>query len=203
MEKLTCVGHSIGGHICGIVADMFKRLFFEFIQNNRRIAPPFKLHDPSMVKSKNDSDDSSYFYSNEHLGDNIHFGLIGIIIGADPAGPYYKDRYQLEIVYVLRHGLSIYTGIIHTNAAIYGSEFLEGDVDYFPDGGVFHSYCAGIIGMIAGKYCNYYLINIIVNVILVWCIYFQQSVRINRPLACIGEHCSTHLQPFDVMIMKC
>lgn len=160
LELVTIVGHSVGVHIGGIISDMFKKTRLTFIQKSRvhmktcmkNLACAFSLVNYKIgIPNVNIGVDRSIldrgkspFIHNVRYGfeeELVDYGLIGILVGGDPAGPSYRDNMPLEPVYRVRAGLAIYSMIIHSNATLYGLEFLVGDSDFFPYGGISQPCC--------------------------------------------------------------
>lgn len=181
LEKLTIVGHSVGAHIGAIISDMFRNARIEYIAMRRA---QFKQRVKrghcrrSLVDKKNritnsdiyvapdeeDSFKSPFFHNNKAhfdiLADAMDYGLIGVLIGADPAGPWYKNEMPPGPLLRIRPGIAIYTMIIHSNAELLGLELLVGDVDLFPNGGKNQTFCrqTGMYNYLAkqaSKYTNH------------------------------------------------
>lgn len=141
------MGHSIGAHIAGIVAEMFLQLMLEFIIQIRSLLHAnYDINEIQRPKESNNQ--SGFSHLDQENRHSLDFGLIGIIVAVDAAGTFYRKPFPDGKIYRVKPGYAIYTSVIHTNASIYGLEWLMGDADFFPDGGVVQSFCGSIFSVL-------------------------------------------------------
>lgn len=157
LEMLTLVGHSVGAHICGIIAELFRSEMHKYIQfkREREREREQESHEPLAAYANRRKSRAKYYHENDAGRDELDYGVIGAVIGVDPAGPLYKGKRVVGGIFLLKPGYAIYTMIIHTNAGVYGLDLLSGDADFFPDGGVFQPYCGDMFSFLLRKYCKY------------------------------------------------
>lgn len=162
LENFTMVGHSIGAHIAAMISRKFINHKLKLIESRRmkernafilaegqtefeKYTYRLNVRKRQQAKEMNASEThGNIFYHADYLEiivDDIDFGLIGIIIGVDPAGPSYRNEREEVLRRSLRPRLAIYSSVIHTNAGIYGLEKLSADADFFPDSGIYQPFC--------------------------------------------------------------
>lgn len=135
LNELTIVGHSLGAHIAGIIANVFQQKAVA-----QKAASRIEGNETKVEKTKRKM---SLLSKNSvaEIKENLQYEQIGVVVGVDPAGLLYRNVKNDGDEFRLRKGYAIYTMIIHTNALIYGLEDVIGDADYFPNGGIFQPCC--------------------------------------------------------------
>lgn len=147
LEELTIVGHSIGAHIGSIIAELFRDLFYDYIKMKRKQTLAAWIFSVEQAALQN-ANAQPHAPTMVNQSDERYYGLIGAIVGADPAGPGFNKDIDAKLDNRLRPGLAIYTIAIHTNAKVYGIELLTADADYFSDGGTFQTCCDGVLALL-------------------------------------------------------